>query len=251
MGCARTRPERTWLVTYPLCAGREGTQRGQHPPTRPRRVRIGFRPRRSDSSTRSPLPLIGLVALLADRLAASVRPEPEDLHASRIADLEASTAAAKENVASLSEAAAALDARRADTAAACASLSTRAAAADHVKNVLHPRVGFEVSLFIYLTHLHWSDMDAAIAAAVTAAADPAADPAAPPPALPDPHRVRAVIADPIAMKKRGMAAAAAQGGSAGGDSAGSEVHPIDLKTGGLSPVEVAARLWGLIEEKTL
>ena len=200
----------------------------------------------------------GLVALLADREAAAARPEPEAAHAARVADLEASASAAQENIAALTAAAASLDARRADTATACAGLAARAAASDHVKAVLHPRAGFEVSLYIYLTHLHWNDMDGAIAAAVQAAAVPGADPAAPPPAVPDPGRVRAVIADPSVMKKR--AAAARPGGFGGGGgrdefSPGAaaaasrhEMHPIDLDTRGMTAVEVAHALWSMVEK---
>jgi len=204
-----------------------------------------------------PPSLQGLVALLTDQEAASVRPEPEDLHTARVADLEAATGAAKENVAALAEAAAALDARRADTAAACASLASRAAAADHVKAVLHPRAGFEVSLYIYLTHLHWNDMEAAMGSAVAAAAAPGADPANPPPAVPAADRVRATIADPMVMKKRAAAAGGAGAysnvSSAGGavGAVAHEMHPIDLDARGLSRVEVAHALWRLIEEKTL
>jgi len=210
------------------------------------------RPRRLPPLSPPP-PLVGLVALLTDRESAAVRPEPENAHTARVADLEGANTAAKENVSSLTASAAALEARRADTATACASLATQAAASDHVKAVLHPRAGFEVSLYIYLTHLHWNDMDGAIAAAVQAAAVPGADPTAPPLAVPDTGRVRAVIADPYVMKKR---AAAAKPGFGGGgsddfssaDAARHEMHPIDLDTRGMSAVQVAHALWGMVEK---
>jgi hypothetical protein len=198
-----------------------------------------------------------------------VRPEPEDAHARRVADLESAAASAKENADALTTRLADLASRRAKTASDAAGLAAAAAVSDHVRAVLHPRAGFEVSLYVHLTHMHWNDMDAAVRGAARAAAEPGADPAAPVIPPPDPGRVRATIADPQVIRKPGGGGGGSGGGSGRGSGGGyggggggggglpemapprHDMHPVDLDTRGLSAVEVADRLWALIEEKTL
>lgn len=173
-----------------------------------------------------------------------------------MADLEASSAAAKENAAALGARLADLGARRAETAAAASGLAAKAAQADHVKGVLHPRAGFELSLYLYLTHLHWNDAERAAMAAAQAAAKPDADPTAPALPPPDPDRVRAIIADPFKQApggggNGGGGVFGGGTGAAGFPGLGHDMYPIDLDTRGMSPVQVAHELWRLIEEKTL